>query len=80
VPEAKLLALVGGRAFTVRIEGNESPDDALRDLTGRSGGGAKPTPWAQNDWLDTEEGFRIRRDAVVAYVVGHKEGEWAEAG
>lgn len=77
--QGKLIAvLASGRTFTVQIPSNESPTEALGFLTERGNRGGQPA-WAQWEWLDTEERFRIRRDAVVAYCVGHKEGEWAVA-
>lgn len=79
--DSKLIAiLASGRAFAVRIESEQqSLESALNDLTGRTGGGAQPEGWTKKKWLDTEEGFRIRRKAIVAFVIGRKEGEWAVA-
>jgi hypothetical protein len=80
VNDGELIAVLeSGRTFTVQIPGNESPDEALNVLSGRIARGAPVPAWAQWPWLDTEERFRIRRDAIVALVVGHKEGEWAVA-
>lgn len=78
--EKELIAIVGsGRPFSLRLPENETAEQALLALTGRSGG-AQPQPMWRAEWLETEEGFYIRRDAIVAYVAGHKEGEWAVAG
>ena len=79
--DTKLIAIIAsGRSFTLRLPTNEMPDHALDFLTGRQhkGDPVKPTSLGW-EWLDTEEGFRIRRDAIVALVVVEKQGECAVA-
>ena len=78
----KLIAFVGGRAFALRLSPATELVPALDWLTWR--GRSRPNEPAPDKalgtaWLDTEEGFRIRSDAVTAFVIGHKQGEWAVA-
>lgn len=73
--DRKLIAIVAsGRAFALELSDSDRGNLDLA-LEGMIAG--KGTLGAA--WLPTEEGFRIRRDAVVALVVGRKEGEWAVA-
>jgi hypothetical protein len=82
VAERQLIALVEGRAFTIRLAEKANIELAFDYLSGRGGRGhgAAPDAALRYDWLDTEEGFRIRADAIAAIVIGHKQGEWAVAG
>jgi len=78
----QLIALAGGRAFTIRLSPDTDIGAALDWLTFRRR--ARPNEPAPESslawpWLDTVEGFRIRGDSVTAYVIGRKEGEWAIA-
>lgn len=78
----KLIALVGGRAFVVSLSSATDLSVALDWLTWRDRGRRnEPAPDSalEKSWLDTEEGFRIRADAVTAFVIGEKQGEWAVA-
>lgn len=78
--DKKLIAVLqGGRAFALVLPQAQTPEQALAELTGHPAGGGQPDPFWRPDWLETEERFHIRKDAVVAYVVGRKEGEWAVA-
>ena len=80
--DPKLIALVGGRAFTITLAANTDVADAFDWLTWRGRNRANqpaPDPYIDSAWLDTDEGFRIRADAVTAFVIGHKQGEWATA-
>lgn len=36
-------------------------------------------PPFRSDWLRTQEDFHIRRDTIVALVIGERQGEWAIA-
>lgn len=76
-----LIAIAGGRAFRVKLAQTTSLTAALEYVTkpGEGRGGFPDTALA-GDWLETHEGFRVRRAAVDAYVIGHKQGEWAVAG
>jgi hypothetical protein len=79
---AKLIALAGGRAFTLRVAANTDLQSALHWLTWQDRGRRnEPAPdhALEQAWLDTEEGFRIRAEAVTAFVIGEKQGEWAVA-
>jgi hypothetical protein len=77
----KLIAVAGGRTYTLRLADNTDPDQALDYLT-------RPKPDRENrpdravldDWLETEEGFRVNSASVEAYIVGVNKDEWAVAG
>jgi hypothetical protein len=76
--DVKLIAVLSsGRTFALRLEEGMTPEQALADLTGTGGG--LHVGSMRPEWFDTEERFRIRRDAIIALVVGHKQGEWAVA-
>jgi len=82
VDSPNVIALIGGRAFTLRLSPATDLSAAFDWLTWRDRGRRnEPAPdhALENTWLDTEEGFRIRADAVTAFVIGHKQGEWAVA-
>lgn len=78
----KLIALIGGRAFTLRLSPATDLSLAFDWLTWRDRGRRnEPAPdnALEMTWLDTEEGFRIRAEVVTAFVIGEKRGEWAVA-
>ncbi|MGH8932309.1 MAG: hypothetical protein ACRDZO_17235 [Egibacteraceae bacterium] len=72
--DAKLIAMLSGRAFTLELgeadRGNL--DVALANVSEGKGS-------FRSGWLRTEEGFHVRRHAIVALVIGEKQGEWAVA-
>lgn len=73
--EAKLIAiLTSGRAFALELSDRDrgNLDVALENVK-------KGRESLHSEWLHTEEGFHIRRDAIVALVIGEKQGEWAVA-
>lgn len=80
--DSRLIALVGGRAFTLRLSPASDLSLALDWLTGRDRerpNEPAPDEALEETSLDTEEGFRVRADAVTAFVIGEKQGEWAVA-
>ena len=66
--------LASGRAFTLELGDAERGNLTTALETAKEGKGA-----FRGDWLRTEEGFHIRRQAIGALVIGEKEGEWAVA-
>ncbi len=73
--EPKLFAIISsGRPFALELSDVErgNLNQALESV--KSG-----KPPYRAEWLRTEEGFEIRRDAIAALVVGRKQGEWVIA-
>lgn len=73
--DAHLIAILSsGRTFALELADTErgNLDAALENVKDGK-------PPFRSDWLRTQEGFHIRRSAIVALVIGEKQGEWAVA-
>jgi hypothetical protein len=71
-----LLAVIGPYVYEVLIPDNITPGQAIVELT--TPGPHNPSAFS-GEWLDTKNGYKIRRDAITAFADGEPANDGVRA-